>query len=108
MVTSANVIVDNLRNFPNPFSQSTKFTFSHNQTGNELDVIIHIYRVDGSLVRSLETKIDAEGYQIDPLEWDGTTDQGGKIGRGFYVYNVVVRNKNGQMGQDQSKLVYIK
>jgi len=108
VVTSANVIVDNLRNFPNPFSQSTKFTFSHNQSGNELDVIIHIYRIDGSLVRSLETKIDGEGYQIDPLEWDGTTDQGGKIGRGFYVYNVVVRNKNGQMGQDQSKLVYIK
>lgn len=108
VVSSAQVIVDNLYNFPNPFSQSTQFAFTHNQAGNELDVIVHIYRLDGSLVKSLETKIDAEGYQIEPLTWDGTTDDGGKIGVGFCVYRVVVRNKAGQTGQDQSKLIYIK
>ena len=108
VVSSSNVIVENLRNFPNPFVGVTKFTFSHNQSGKELDVALHIYGMNGMLVTTLNTKIDAEGYQIDPLEWDGTADNGGKIGRGFYVCHLVVRNSDGQTGFDQSKLLYIK
>ncbi len=108
VVTSMSVVVDNLRNFPNPFSTSTEFTFTHNQAGNNMDVALHIYRMDGSLVRTLNTKIDAEGYQIAPLKWDGTSDAGGKIGRGFYVVRVVVRNEAGYTGEDSSKLIYIK
>ncbi len=108
VVTSMNVIVENLRNFPNPFSTDTEFTFTHNQSGNALDVALHIYRMDGKLVRTLNTKIDAEGYQISPLKWDGTSNAGGKIGRGFYVVRVVVRNEAGQTGEDSSKLIYIK
>ncbi len=108
VVSSASVIIDNLRNFPNPFSATTQFTFSHNQAGKELDVSLNVYGMDGMLVTTLVTKIDAEGYQIKPLEWDGSSENGGKIGRGFYVYHLVVRNNDGQVGHDQSKLVYIK
>lgn len=108
VVSSLQVIVDNLRNFPNPFSETTQFTFTHNQAGNEIDVALHIYAIDGSLARTLNTKIDAEGFQTEPLVWDATTDDGSKIRRGFYIVRVVVKNEAGQVGEDSSKLIYIK
>ncbi|MFA5418243.1 MAG: FlgD immunoglobulin-like domain containing protein, partial [Bacteroidales bacterium] len=92
----------------NPFSETTKFSFTHNQAGNELDVVINIYRLDGSIVKTLNTKINPEGYQSDPLEWDGKADGGGQLNNGFYVYRMVIRNQDGQTGEDNSKLIYVK
>ncbi len=108
VVSSMEVIVDNLQNFPNPFTETTQFTFTHNQAGNELDVTIHLYDMDGSHVRALKTKIDAEGFQTEPLVWDATNDGGEQIRRGFYIVRVVVQNQIGQVGQDSSKLFYLK
>lgn len=108
VVNAANIIVENLLNYPNPFTQSTSFIFDHNQSGQEIDVLIEIFNSGGTLVKTIETRMSPEGYQSDPIEWDGSTDSGGKIGRGFYVYRVVVRTQDGSTQQDQSKLVYVR
>jgi hypothetical protein len=108
VVNGANLIVENLLNYPNPFTQSTSFVFDHNQSGQDLDVKLEIYNAGGMIIKTIETRMNPEGYQSDPIEWDGTTDSGGRIGRGFYIYRVVVRSQDGSTQQDQSKLVYVR
>jgi hypothetical protein len=108
VVNGANLIVENLLNYPNPFMQSTSFVFDHNQSGQDLDVKIEIFNSMGTLVKTLETRMNPEGYRSDPIVWDGTTDSGGQIGRGFYIYRVVVRAEDGSTQQDQSRLVYVR
>jgi len=71
-------------------------------------VLIEVFRLDGQIVKRINTTLHPEGFRTEPITWDGSTDSGGKIGRGFYVYRVIVRNENGATGNDQSKLVYIR
>ncbi len=109
LVVSANqLVVNNVMNYPNPFVDKTNFVFNHNQSGNEVEIIIEIYSLDGKLVKTLGNSFTAEGYRSEPTTWDGTMDNGGKIRSGFYVYNITVRNKLGAVGNDQNKLLYIR
>jgi flagellar hook assembly protein FlgD len=71
-------------------------------------VKIEIFNSSGTLLKTIETRMNPEGYKSDPIEWDGRTDAGGLIGRGFYIYRVVVRAEDGSTQQDQSKLVYVR
>ena len=108
VVSSEEMVIQNLMNYPNPFISETNFVFDHNQKGNELDILIEVFRVDGQLVKRLNTTLQPEGSRSEPITWDGSTDSGDKIGRGFYVYRVIVRNEEGAVGSDQSKLVFIR
>ncbi len=102
------LIVSNLMNYPNPFINKTNFVFNHNQSGEDINILIEIYKLDGKLVKQINVKMLAEGNKIEPITWDGSTDSGGKIARGFYVYNVTVQNSSGAKGSDQAKLIYIR
>lgn len=100
--------VENLMNYPNPFMNETNFVFDHNQNGNVIDVLLEIFRLDGQIVKTINATLHPEGFRSKPITWDGTTDGGGKIGRGFYVYRVTVKNEDGAIGNDHSKLVYVR
>ena len=67
-----------------------------------------IFNTSGALIKTIETRVTPEGYKSTPIYWDGTTDAGGKIGRGFYVYQTIVRNPDGATAQDESKLIFIR
>ncbi len=103
---SENVIIDNLMNYPNPFSTFTNFVFDHNQSGQELSVKINIYTLAGALVTTLETTFTPEGYRSPPLRWNATTGTGDIISRGFYLYQVIVRNQNGSTAEKHGKMVF--
>jgi peptidase C25-like protein len=108
VVESANVIVKNLMNYPNPFINETNFVFDHNQSGNIIDVQLEIFRIDGQLVKTIRTTLEPEGHQSEPITWNGETNGGDFIGNGFYVYRVTVRNEDGGLARDSSKLVYVR
>lgn len=108
VISQNEMVVENLLNYPNPFIYETSFIFDHNQSGQDLDVKIIIYATDGRKVKTIETRINPEGYQSTPIKWDGLDDNGATIGKGFYVYRVLVKNENGATGQDTSKLVFLR
>lgn len=108
VISAEQLVVENLMNYPNPFINETNFVFDHNQSGNEIDVLIEIFRLDGKIVKRLNVKLNPEGHRSKPITWDGSTDSGGKIGAGFYVYRVTVRNEGGSEDRDQSKFIYIR
>lgn len=108
VVTSEEVVVQNLMNYPNPFINETNFVFDQNQSGNNIEVLIEIFKLDGKVVKRINTTLQPEGFRTDPITWDGSKDSGGKIANGFYVYRVIVRNESGATGTDQSKLIYFR
>lgn len=108
VVSGQNLVVENLLNYPNPFVSNTNFVFDHNQAGKELDVKIQVFSTNGELVKTIETRVTSENYKSEPIPWDGSTDSGGKIGGGFYVYRMVVKNPEGSTGEEHSKLVYLR
>ncbi len=80
-------------NYPNPFRQSTWFTFEHNQT-SPLDVEIKIYTVAGRVINSLTTQ--GVGDRFVKLPWDGRDREGDEVANGIYLYKVIARTVDGR------------
>jgi antitoxin (DNA-binding transcriptional repressor) of toxin-antitoxin stability system len=108
------IALQNVLNYPNPFTDRTCFQFDTNVAGEDLEVLIQVFTVSGRLVKTLEEFIPANDGALrldDCIEWDGRDDYGDQLARGVYLYQVRVRTQGGQELNGQSefeKLVILK
>lgn len=104
---SAEVALDHVLNYPNPFTTRTEFMFEHNQPCDFLDVKIEVFTVSGKLVKTLREVVQTDGFRADAIAWDGKDEFGDKIGRGVYVYRLHVRTPDGRTAEQLEKLVVL-
>lgn len=91
--------VSNLLNYPNPFSDKTRFVYT--LTGSELPSYykIQIMSISGKVVREItqdqigKLKI---GTHMTDYEYNGTDDFGSKLANGVYLYRFVIKNSKGE------------
>ena len=77
-----------LANYPNPFNPETWIPY---QLSKDADVTLHIYAVNGTLVRTLRLGHQAAGtYQSRnrAAYWDGRNAFGEKVASGVYFYTL--------------------
>lgn len=86
------------QNSPNPFNPTTTIRFALPETR---DVQLHVYGVDGRLVKTLAQGPMGAGHHI--LTWDGTNESGNHIASGVYLYKLVAGNDS-----DQKKMILLK
>jgi len=99
--------LDNVVNYPNPFTTRTEFLFEHNQACEALNVQVQVFTVSGKLVKTLETDVDAHKALRNQIVWDGRDDYGDKLGRGVYVYKLKVTTPEGIKQEVFEKLVLL-
>ncbi len=99
------LILEHLMNYPNPFSQDTRFVFKHNQASSEMDIRIEIFDLQGQLVRTIEEKVFSAGFQSTPIVWDGTGNNGSLLGNGLYLYRVTMTTPEGKRTRQSEKLI---
>ncbi|MFM1875192.1 MAG: hypothetical protein RL266_929 [Bacteroidota bacterium] len=104
---SAELALEHVLNYPNPFTTHTEFMFEHNQPCNSLDVQVQIFTVSGKLVKTINETILSHGFRNEPIAWDGLDDYGQKIGRGVYMYNLKVTTPDGQKAEQIERLVIL-
>lgn len=107
VVGSKEIKIQNLVNYPNPFTTNTEFIFQHNQPGIPLDIKLEVFTVSGKLVKSFRQTIVNAGYLSRDIRWDGRDDYGDRIGKGVYVYKIKVRSRNGSVTEKYEKLVIL-
>ena len=77
-----------LANYPNPFNPETWIPY---QLAKPAEVTLHIYSVNGALVRTLALGHQAAGiYQSKnrAAYWDGHNEQGERVASGVYFYTL--------------------
>lgn len=96
-------------NYPNPFTTNTKFYLEHNLNGRPLNLQVKIFTVSGRLVKTLEDSFFADGNLYCDMEWDGLDEFGDAIGRGVYVYQVMLKDEtSGEKVSRFEKLVVLR
>ena len=105
---SENGVISNLYNYPNPFTSNTKFMFEHNQSCDLLDVQIQVYTISGKVVKTINEKVQTQGFRTDGISWDGKDDYGDQLARGVYVYRLSLKTSDGVLAQKTEKLVVLK
>ncbi len=105
---SAEMALEHVLNYPNPFTTRTEFYFEHNRPCGNLDVRVQVFTVAGRLVKTLNRQLACEGFRSEPLAWDGLDDSGDKLGRGVYVYRLSVATQDGEAADKVEKLVILR
>lgn len=113
VANSAEVALDHVLNYPNPFMDNTSFQFEHNLPNQLVDVQIRVFSVSGRLVKTIDEQVMTEGTRITGIEWDGTDEYGDQLGRGVYLYKVKIGGSdaagdNIDAESDFEKLVILK
>ncbi|MBI5475100.1 MAG: T9SS type A sorting domain-containing protein, partial [Ignavibacteriae bacterium] len=93
VLSSDQLRVVDVMNYPNPFAGETAFTFRHNQAV-PVNATVKIYTVAGRLIQSIE-KFGANDAFVS-IPWDGRDRDGDKLANGVYLYKVVVRTTDGR------------
>jgi len=94
-----------VRNYPNPFSDHTTFSFEHNKTGVNMEFRLQIFALSGHLVRSFVRQITPGGYRTEPIVWDGKNENGKKLSAGIYIYRIIVRSSDGTDQEESGKMI---
>lgn len=84
--------LENVLNYPNPFVNYTEFWFNHNRPFEPLDVQVQIFTVSGKVVKTINQSVMTEGFLSRSITWDGLDDFGQAIGKGVYVYKIIVKS----------------
>lgn len=108
VANSAEMALEHVLNYPNPFTTSTEFMLEHNQVCNSVDVSIQVFTASGRLVKTMQQQVNSEGFRVSGLMWNGTDDFGDKLARGVYMYKVKVTTPDGKKAEKFEKLVILK
>ena len=90
--------ITHVLNYPNPFTTKTTFWFEHNHPGEDMQVNIRVFTVAGKLVKTFQKTINTQGNRSCDIEWDGRDDFGDRLGRGVYIYRILVGYKTKRTG----------
>lgn len=108
VAVSAEMALDHVLNYPNPFTTNTEFMLEHNQVCSQLEIQVQIFTVSGRLVKTLNRSLHSDGYRVSGIEWNGTDEYGDRLGRGTYFYRVKVESDNGGKAEKFERLVILK
>ncbi|HEX2617530.1 MAG TPA: type IX secretion system sortase PorU, partial [Flavobacteriales bacterium] len=105
---SAELALEHVLNYPNPFTTHTEFYFEHNRPCQTLECQVQVFTVAGRLVKTLNRRLDCDGFRSEPLAWDGLDDFGDRLGRGVYVYRLSITTPGGEEADKIEKLVILR
>lgn len=108
VVEDAEIKLDHVLNYPNPFTTRTTFFFEHNQSCSSLEAQIQIYTVSGRLVKTINKLVPTTGFRAEGIEWDGRDDFGDQLAKGVYVYRLSVELPDGGKAEKLEKLVLLR
>ncbi len=92
-------------NYPNPFKNSTTFSFNHTRPGDKLEISLEIFDLTGKIVLSYEETYVSELTNAPFLVWNGDDLKGNKLRSGIYLYTLQVTDEDGNTSVQQQKLV---
>jgi hypothetical protein len=108
VVSDAKLVLENVLNYPNPFTNYTEFWFNHNKPNEPLEVQVQVFTISGKLVKTINQTVQTTGGLSRSINWNGLDDFGNKIGKGVYLYKLKVRSTVSNLSSEKyEKLVIL-
>jgi hypothetical protein len=108
VVEEQEIAINNLLNYPNPFTTSTEFSFETNQICDYLDIQIQVFSITGKLIKTISERSSQNGYRVTGINWDGRDEYGDRLAIGTYIYKLSIHNERGEKVEKYEKLVILK
>ncbi len=92
-IVNEKVEVTEIMNAPNPFSDTTVFSYYLTQPADK--VVIKIYTLRGKLIKVIEQ--DSPRWKYNEEFWNGRDENDNKLASGVYLYKFTVYSENRKM-----------
>lgn len=96
-------IIYNVYNFPNPFKESTYFTFSYINS-NPINININIYNLNGEKINTISQYLETSNNHFYKIHWDGLDKFSRNIPNGIYLYELEILQGNTSLHKKIYKL----
>lgn len=96
LVVKRDVLIAEVRNFPNPFSDEVYFSFVDGEQTEELEVVLEVFDAMGRCVAQLQQQTTAVSGVVPPIRWDGRSNTGSELVPGMYLYRLTVTDTTGK------------
>lgn len=83
--------IETFSNYPNPFPGVTTLFFTHNRSGDDLDVKLQILNAAGQLLKEWQMVVPSSSYK-EELKFDDSAEFGQKLTPGLYFGRVTIRS----------------
>ncbi|MCP4312205.1 MAG: hypothetical protein GY790_13145, partial [Bacteroidetes bacterium] len=107
VVDSEEMLIEQLFNYPNPFSDQTLFNIEHNRPDRSMRLVLTIHNLSGEMVRIIDQQVYSPGFRLEPVPWDGTSAGGAKLGGGIYIYKATITTEEGEIATASGKVVLL-
>ncbi len=77
--------------FPNPFTQTTNFSFEHEREGEDFNINIEIYDIYGQLIKQINKNVIQISSPYDKISWNLGEDSP-SIVTGNYFYRIFAKS----------------
>ena len=72
-----------------------------------MDLVITIYNLAGEIVRIIDEQVYSPGYRLEPVQWQGDSSGGARLGGGVYIYRATLTTSDGETATSSGKLVIL-
>jgi len=89
--------ISNFLNYPNPFSDRTRFAYTLTGANVPYDYKLEIYTVSGKLIREIKQEELGPlkvGTHMTDYAWDARDQFGNRLANGVYLYRLVIRDQD--------------
>jgi len=104
---SKELVIPNVYNFPNPFSDQTRFVITQNRYDELFDVNLEVIDLTGRTVYQTRQILPSRGYEINDLYWK-PQEMNPKPGYGIYLYRITLTGQDGKQVSKSGRVVWNK
>ena len=98
--------INNVMNYPNPFSESTSFRFEHDREEEDLEVSIEIINLNGKVIFNKYEIIENSNKLVKGILWNGKNSNQQIVSDGIYIYKLQVKSLfDGAKNQFYKKII---
>lgn len=102
------IVIEQFGNYPNPLDDQTTFFFTHNRSGDDLEIELYLYTLQGQALKTYEMTEISSSYEVTFPKLDCTVEFGKKLPPGLYLARVGVRSlTNGSKYERVTKLIVV-
>ncbi len=96
VVDGNDLVIRDVYNYPNPFSDKTQFTFQQNLS-KPIDVKIKVYTIAGRLIKEIEHYNVNDRFVV--IDWDGRDEDNNQLANGTYLYKIIIKSADGEFNK---------
>lgn len=96
LVVERSLLIAEVRNYPNPFTDEVYFTFVNGEMTEDLSVTVEVFDVMGRRVAMLHEQTASATGTVPPIYWNGRSDSGKELPQGVYLYKLSVTDAMGK------------